>query len=65
MFAVLGLHRDMSWFTPAELPENKYYLFGKEGCKQPGRGNGCCLGRIPIVQEVSVKMVIKELQYFE
>jgi ATP-binding protein involved in chromosome partitioning len=30
---ILGLVENMSWFTPAELPENKYYLFGKEGCK--------------------------------
>jgi len=31
---VLGLVENMSWFTPAELPENKYYIFGKEGCKK-------------------------------
>ena len=31
---VLGLVENMSWFTPAELPENKYYLFGKEGGKR-------------------------------
>ena len=31
---ILGLIENMSWFTPAELPENKYYLFGREGAKQ-------------------------------
>ena len=29
---ILGLVENMAWFTPAELPENKYYIFGKEGC---------------------------------
>ena len=33
---VLGLVENMSWFTPAELPGNKYYIFGKEGCKNTG-----------------------------
>ena len=31
---ILGLVENMAWFTPAELPENKYYIFGKEGCKR-------------------------------
>ena len=31
---ILGLVENMAWFTPKELPENKYYIFGKEGCKQ-------------------------------
>ena len=31
---ILGMVENMAWFTPAELPENKYYIFGKEGCKQ-------------------------------
>ncbi len=30
---ILGLVENMSWFSPAELPENKYYIFGKDGCK--------------------------------
>jgi ATP-binding protein involved in chromosome partitioning len=30
---VLGLIENMAWFTPAELPENKYYIFGKDGVK--------------------------------
>ena len=31
---ILGLVENMSYFTPAELPDNKYYLFGKDGGKQ-------------------------------
>ncbi len=30
---ILGLIENMAYFTPAELPENKYYIFGKEGCR--------------------------------
>lgn len=50
---VLGLIENMSWFTPAELPENKYYLFGKEGCKRLAEElNVPLLGQIPIVQSI-------------
>jgi len=28
---ILGLVENMAWFTPAELPQNKYYIFGKDG----------------------------------
>ena len=50
---ILGLVENMSWFTPAELPENKYYLFGKEGCKQLAEEmNVPLLGQIPIVQSI-------------
>ena len=31
---VLGLVENMAWFTPAELPDHKYYIFGREGAKQ-------------------------------
>ena len=31
---ILGLIENMAWFTPAELPNNKYYIFGKDGCKK-------------------------------
>lgn len=34
---ILGLVENMAWFTPAELPENKYYIFGKEGAKRLAR----------------------------
>jgi len=50
---VLGLIENMSWFTPEELPDNKYYIFGKDGVqgladelKMP------LLGQVPIVQSI-------------
>jgi ATP-binding protein involved in chromosome partitioning len=50
---VLGLVENMAWFTPAELPENRYYLFGKEGCKRLAEEMGVpLLGQIPIVQSI-------------
>lgn len=50
---VLGLVENMAWFTPAELPENKYYIFGKEGCKRLAESmNVPLLGQIPIVQSI-------------
>ncbi len=50
---VLGLIENMAWFTPAELPENKYYIFGKDGCKKLAREKGVSLlGQIPIVQSI-------------
>ena len=50
---ILGLVENMSWFTPAELPENKYYLFGKDGVKKLAEERGMqLLGQIPIVQSI-------------
>ena len=50
---ILGLVENMAWFTPAELPNNKYYLFGKEGCKRLAEElNIPLLGQIPIVQSI-------------
>jgi ATP-binding protein involved in chromosome partitioning len=50
---ILGLVENMSWFTPAELPENKYYIFGKEGTKKLAEElNVPLLGQIPIVQSI-------------
>ncbi len=50
---ILGLVENMAWFTPAELPENKYYLFGKEGVKRLAEEMGVpLLGQIPIVQSI-------------
>jgi ATP-binding protein involved in chromosome partitioning len=50
---VLGLVENMSWFTPAELPENKYYIFGKEGCKKlAAKLDVPLLGQIPVVQSI-------------
>ena len=50
---ILGLVENMAWFTPAELPENKYYIFGKEGAKKlADEMNVPLLGQIPIVQSI-------------
>lgn len=50
---VLGLVENMSWFTPAELPQNKYYIFGKEGCRKLAeKMNIPLLGQIPLVQSI-------------
>lgn len=50
---ILGLVENMAWFTPAELPENRYYIFGKEGCKQLAKEMGCpLLAQIPLVQSI-------------
>jgi ATP-binding protein involved in chromosome partitioning len=50
---VLGLVENMSWFTPAELPENKYYIFGKNGGKRLADELGLILlGQIPLVQSI-------------
>ncbi|MEY8706395.1 Mrp/NBP35 family ATP-binding protein [Bacteroides faecichinchillae] len=50
---ILGLVENMAWFTPAELPENKYYLFGKEGVKKLAEEMHVpLLGQIPIVQSI-------------
>ena len=50
---ILGLVENMAWFTPAEPPENKYYIFGKEGCKQLAEEMGLpLLAQIPLVQSI-------------
>lgn len=50
---ILGLVENMAWFTPAELPDNKYYIFGKEGCKALAEElNVPLLGQIPVVQSI-------------
>lgn len=50
---ILGLVENMAWFTPAELPENKYYIFGKEGCKRLAKEmNVPLLAQIPLVQSI-------------
>lgn len=50
---ILGLVENMAWFTPAELPENKYYIFGKEGCKRLAEELQVpLLGQIPLVQGI-------------
>ena len=50
---ILGLVENMSWFTPAELPDNKYYIFGRDGGKRLAEQfNIPLLGQLPLVQSV-------------
>ncbi len=50
---VLGIIENMSYFTPEELPENKYYIFGKEGAKRLAEDLKVpFLGEIPLVQSI-------------
>lgn len=50
---ILGLVENMSWFTPEELPEKKYFIFGENGGKALAEKNEIeLLGQIPIVQSV-------------
>ena len=50
---ILGLIENMAWFTPAELPENRYYIFGREGCKQLAHEMQVpLLAQIPLVQSI-------------
>ena len=50
---IIGLVENMAYFTPAELPENKYYIFGKDGCKKLAESLGLpLLAQIPIVQSI-------------
>ena len=50
---ILGLIENMSWFTPAELPENRYYIFGRDGGKAlADELNIPLLGQIPLVQSI-------------
>ncbi|MDR1056653.1 MAG: Mrp/NBP35 family ATP-binding protein [Prevotellaceae bacterium] len=50
---IIGIVENMAWFTPAELPENKYYIFGKEGSKRLAEElNIPLLGQIPLVQSI-------------
>lgn len=50
---VLGIVENMAWFTPAELPENKYYIFGKDGASNLAAAmNVPLLAQIPLIQSV-------------
>ena len=50
---VLGIIENMAYFTPEELPNNKYYIFGKEGAKNLAEDlNVPLLGEIPLVQSI-------------
>lgn len=50
---VLGIVENMAWFTPAELPENKYFIFGREGATRLAEDLDVpLLGQIPLVQSI-------------
>lgn len=50
---ILGIVENMSWFTPAELPDNRYYIFGRDGGQDMADKYGIpLLGQIPLVQSV-------------
>ena len=50
---ILGLVENMAWFTPTELPNNKYYIFGKDGCKNLAKEMNCpLLAQIPMIQSI-------------
>ena len=50
---ILGLVENMAWFTPAELPENRYYIFGREGCKRLAEEMHVpLLAQLPLVQSI-------------
>lgn len=50
---IIGLIENMAWFTPAELPNNKYFIFGKDGGKALAQElNIPLLGQIPLVQSI-------------
>ena len=50
---IVGLIENMAWFTPAELPQNRYYIFGKDGGKElAAELNIPLLGQIPLVQSI-------------
>lgn len=50
---IIGLIENMAWFTPEELPENKYYIFGEGGCRKLAQKEDIpLLAEIPIVQSI-------------
>jgi ATP-binding protein involved in chromosome partitioning len=50
---ILGVVENMSWFTPEELPDNKYYLFGKGGGeKLATMSHSDLIGQIPLIQNI-------------
>lgn len=50
---VLGIVENMAYFTPAELPDNRYYIFGKQGAENLAQDKGVpFLGALPLVQSI-------------
>jgi ATP-binding protein involved in chromosome partitioning len=53
---IYGIIENMAWFTPAELPDNRYYIFGKDGSKAIAAKYGIeILAQIPLVQSICEK----------
>ncbi|MFA8451312.1 MAG: Mrp/NBP35 family ATP-binding protein [Bacteroidales bacterium] len=51
---ILGIVENMAYFTPKELPDNKYYIFGKDACRNYAKETGLdILGQIPLVQSIA------------
>ncbi|ERJ61152.1 Mrp/NBP35 family ATP-binding protein [Sphingobacterium paucimobilis] len=51
---IVGIVENMAYFTPAELPDNKYYIFGKDGGKRLAEDNKVpFLGEIPLIKAIS------------
>jgi ATP-binding protein involved in chromosome partitioning len=50
---IFGIVENMAWFTPAELPDHKYYIFGKNGGEKMAQKYGLTLlGQIPLIQSI-------------
>lgn len=50
---VLGLVENMAWFSPPELPDKRYFIFGKGGCDRLAAETGVeVIGRIPVVESI-------------
>ena len=50
---VAGIVENMAWFTPEELPDNRYYIFGRGGAERYAQENGIdMIGKIPLIQSV-------------
>ena len=63
---VLGIVENMSYFTPAELPDNKYYIFGKDGAKNLSEDIGTAfLGEIPLVQSIRELVMLDILLHYK
>lgn len=51
---IIGIVENMAWFTPKELPDSRYYIFGREGCREYASREGIdIIGQIPIIMALS------------
>lgn len=57
---IIGMVENMAWFTPAELPNNKYYIFGKDACKKLSEDTNIpLLAQIPIIADINDEKAFK------